>query len=241
MSVHYTEGSGKDFPYAEYNPHNSCSIKGPQDHRWFFSLSPTCANTTYVDGFRRRHLFYFSQGTNMTIRRITLQHINSLNQEEFVHVLSSLFEGPPWIVTDAWHARPFHSRTELYNQLCEIIYHATSEQQIALLHSHPDLVGRAALAGTLSPASTNEQASAGLDSLTLEEIATFTQLNATYKNRFGFPFVICARANKKESILAGFAARMENSRRQEIATALGEVAKICAFRLHDLVSENGDE
>jgi OHCU decarboxylase len=98
-------------------------------------------------------------------------------------------------------------------------------------------VGRAALAGTLSPASTNEQAAAGLDRLTLDEIATFQRLNQTYRDQFGFPFVICARENKKESILNGFATRLQHTKQQEIEIALGEVAKICALRLHDLIDE----
>ena len=111
---------------------------------------------------------------------------------------------------------------------------------MALLRAHPDLVGRAALAGTLGPASTAEQAAAGLDHLSSDEIATFQRYNAAYREKFGFPFVICARENKKESILAGFGARLEHTREEEIATGLGEVAKICALRLGNLIAPDGD-
>ncbi len=165
----------------------------------------------------------------------TLHHLNTLNQDNFVATLGQLFEGPPWIVAQAWHTRPFTSFTHLHQSLCAIMYNAPIEQHIALLQTHPDLVGRAALAGTLTPASTSEQASAGLDRLSAEEIATFQRLNQAYRDRFGFPFVICARENKKDSILTGFATRLHNTRQQEIHIALGEVAKICFFRLHDLV------
>jgi OHCU decarboxylase len=171
----------------------------------------------------------------MTTSPITLQELNTLDQESFVEALHSLFEGPPWIVREAWHARPFESVEQLYQALCNVMYSAPVEQQIALLQAHPDLVGRAALEGTLSQESTGEQAAAGLNQLSPEEIATFTRLNAAYRDRFGFPFVICARENKKDSILAGFTARLHNSRDQEIAIALGEVAKICSLRLHDTV------
>ena len=99
-------------------------------------------------------------------------------------------------------------------------------------------MGRAARQGTLSPASTGEQAAAGLDRLTSAEIATFNRLNQQYRARFGFPFVICARDNKKDSILAGFAARLQHTREQEITIALGEVAKICALRLRDLIRDD---
>jgi 2-oxo-4-hydroxy-4-carboxy-5-ureidoimidazoline decarboxylase len=174
----------------------------------------------------------------MTTQEISLQEINTLDQDAFVKTLGSLFEGPPWIVARAWHARPFTSLERLHQDLCEVMYNAPVEQQVALISAHPDLVGRAALAGTLGPESTAEQAAAGLNRLSPEEIATFTRLNQAYRERFGFPFVICARENKKDSILAGFNARLHNSRSYEIETALGEVAKICYFRLHDLVSSD---
>lgn len=171
----------------------------------------------------------------MPIKQLALPEINTFDQARFTAELASLFEGLPWIVNEAWHARPFITLERLHQALCNVMYNAPIEQQEALLFAHPDLVGCAALAGTLSPASTNEQASAGLDSLSPEEIATFTRLNQAYHERFGFPFIICVRENKKESILAGFNARLHHSRSQEIEMALGEVAKICAFRLRDLV------
>jgi OHCU decarboxylase len=174
----------------------------------------------------------------MTARtRISLDELNALDRDAFVAALGHLFEGPPRIVHEAWVAQPFGSLDQLHEALCAVMYAAPQEQQIALLRAHPDLVGRAALAGMLSLASTHEQATAGLDRLTPGEIASFNQLNAAYQARFGFPFVICARENKKESILAGFTARLRNSREQEIAIALGEVAKICRLRLRDTVRE----
>jgi OHCU decarboxylase len=116
------------------------------------------------------------------------------------------------------------------------MYGAGQERQLALIRAHPDLVGRAALAGTLTPESTGEQAAAGLDRLAPEEIAAFNRLNAAYRERFGFPFVICARENKKASIMAGFEARLANTRAPEISAALGEIAKIAYWRLHDAIT-----
>lgn len=174
-------------------------------------------------------------------KQMTIQEINSLDQERFVMALGSLFEGPPWIVSEVWHALPIKNLTHLHQALCTIMYHAPVEQQVALIQAHPDLVGRAALAGTLTPESTGEQASVGLDRLSPAEIATFTQLNRDYYDRFGFPFVICVRENKKESILAGFATRLQHSRNREIETALDEIAKICWYRLHDIVLWDGVE
>ena len=168
-------------------------------------------------------------------RRMTLEEINGLDRDGFVAALGLLFEGSPWIAAETWPARPFAGVTDLHEALCRTMREAPLERQVALIRAHPDLVGRAALAGTLSPESTQEQASAGLDHLSPDEVATFARLNAAYRDRFGFPFVICARENKKESILAGFGARRGNTREREIATALDEIAKIAHFRLLDIV------
>lgn len=174
----------------------------------------------------------------MPRRLLTMQEINCFDKHQFVAALGSLFEGPPWIVEAAWPARPFEGRDALYEALHAAMHGAPEGQQVALIQAHPDLVGRAALAGTLTPASTQEQAAAGLDRLTPDEIATFTRLNAAYHERFGFPFVICARENKKESILAGFAARLHHTREEEVQSALQEIAKIGRLRLLDTVAED---
>jgi OHCU decarboxylase len=170
-----------------------------------------------------------------TTPSLTLAQVNALDHPSFVAALRDLFEGPPWIVEQAWDARPFATLDALHAALIAVMYAARVERQVALIAAHPDLVGRAALAGTLTPASTGEQAVAGLDQLTPDEIVTFTRLNADYRQRFGFPFVICARENKKESILAGFAQRLTHTRDGEIQTALAEIAKICRLRLLDTV------
>ena len=169
---------------------------------------------------------------------MTIQEVNSLSQEQFAGRLGFLFEGSPWIAEQAWHARPFDSLDGLHRALCRVMYEATGEQQVSLIRAHPDLVGRAALSGSLTPESSREQAAAGLDRLTAEEVATFGRLNREYKERFGFPFVICARENKKDGILAGFAARLDNTREQEIEVAVGEICKICHYRLLDVVQSD---
>lgn len=172
-----------------------------------------------------------------TSPKLSLERINEISHDEFVDALGPVFEGPPWIADTAWARRPFSSLADLHTAMCDVMYSARADQQEDLIRAHPDLVGRAALAGTLGKESTQEQASAGLDALTREEIEQFNALNKEYRERFGLPFVICARENKKESILQGFATRMGNSREAEIATALHEISKIARLRLQDLVIE----
>lgn len=169
----------------------------------------------------------------------TIHEINQLSRDEFVDRLGFLFERSPWIAVAAWAERPFASRAALERALTRVVERAPRERQLALIRAHPDLVGRAALAGTLGQSSTSEQAAAGLDpdQLSAEDVRAFMDFNAAYKERFGFPFVICARENKKASILAGFERRLQNDRETEITTALGEIGKICHYRLLDIVSK----
>ena len=131
----------------------------------------------------------------------------------------------------------FPTRDALHAALCDAMYAATVEEQTDLIASHPDLVGRLAKEGRLTRESTGEQAAAGLASLTADEAAAFDRYNAAYRTRFGFPFVICARENKKAAILAAFPVRLANDRPTEIAAALAEIAKIAKLRLFDAVSE----
>jgi len=161
---------------------------------------------------------------------------NSLSRNEFIRFVGSAFEDSPWIAEVAWTKRPFANFANLRDALCETVRLAGEEKQLALIQAHPDLVGRAAFAGTLSRESTGEQASAGLNQLSPDEIILFQKQNAAYRDKFGFPFVICARLNKKEAILAGFEMRLKNSREQEIKTALEEIFKIAELRLRDLIA-----
>jgi OHCU decarboxylase len=168
---------------------------------------------------------------------MTFAQLNSLSRDEFVRIVGPVFEHSPWIAEWTWPKRPFASVEQLHKALTEIVRDANEAQQLALIRAHPDLVGRAALAGTLTRESTGEQASAGLSKLTPDEIETFQKNNAAYKEKFSFPFVICARLNKKESILKGFEHRLANSRGQEIKTALEEIFKIAELRLRDLIPD----
>ncbi len=164
---------------------------------------------------------------------ITLSKLNTLDCDEFISALAPIFEGPPWIASEAWHARPFGSVDELHTTMCKVMYAAPQERQIALIQAHPDLVGKAALAGTLSPESTREQQVAGLDRLTPAQVEELTRLNAAYREKYGFPFVVCARENKLDAILSGLHARLDNTREAEIQIALAEIAKIAWLRLKD--------
>jgi OHCU decarboxylase len=168
----------------------------------------------------------------------SLTELGSCDLSRFVEVCGPLYEHSPWVAQRAFARRPFTSLPDLHAALTEAVASATLDEQIALIRAHPDLVGNAARAGRLTAASQGEQAAAGLGDLDESEIALFEQYNAAYRDRFGFPFVICARENRKDAILAAFPVRLAHTPEDERATALAEIQRIGWLRLVDAVSEN---
>ncbi|MBV9883384.1 MAG: 2-oxo-4-hydroxy-4-carboxy-5-ureidoimidazoline decarboxylase [Sphingomonadaceae bacterium] len=142
--------------------------------------------------------------------------------------MSALFEHSPWVEARA-DARP--SSGDRHADLMAVVREATREEQLALIRAHPELAGKAAIDGSLTEASAAEQASAGLDRLTPEEFDRFHKLNAAYRERFGFPFIICVRLTNKAGILAAMERRLGNDREAEIETALAEIGEIVRLRL----------
>jgi 2-oxo-4-hydroxy-4-carboxy-5-ureidoimidazoline decarboxylase len=169
---------------------------------------------------------------------ITLGELNLAGEAEFVAICGPFFEHSPWIARRAYSNLPFASRQQLHDSMCGIVAASSLDEQLALITAHPDLVGRLAKEGRLTSQSTGEQMAAGLSDLLSIEVDQFDHYNALYRERFGFPFVICARENRKEAILASFPKRLENDRPTEIATALEEIFKIAKLRLFDAISES---
>ena len=159
---------------------------------------------------------------------MTLAEINALPAAAFVARYGDLFEHSPWVVERAAARRPF---VDLHAGLMAELHDARADEQLALIRAHPELAGKAAIDGTLTDASAAEQASAGLDRMTAEEYARFHALNAAYRERFGFPFLICVRRSDKTGILAAMEQRLHHDARTEIATALAEIGHIVRLRL----------
>jgi OHCU decarboxylase len=166
----------------------------------------------------------------------TIEHLNACDEATFVETVGFAFEHSPWIARAAAAARPFADASALHAAMAAIVRAAPLDAQVALIAAHPDLAGRVAREGRLTAASSSEQAGAGLDALTPDEIAQFDAANGAYRERFGFPFVICARENTKATILAALARRATNDRALEIRTALDEIAKIAWLRIEGVVT-----
>lgn len=164
---------------------------------------------------------------------MTIEEINALDTTDFVAAFGFLFEHSPWIVERAEAMRPFADQPAMEAAMAHVVAASGRDAQLALLRAHPELAGKAAIDRTLTEASASEQASAGLDRLTEAEFARFHALNRAYRERFGFPFIICVRLTDKAGILAAMERRLACDEAEEMATTLGEIGKIVHLRLSD--------
>jgi 2-oxo-4-hydroxy-4-carboxy-5-ureidoimidazoline decarboxylase len=169
------------------------------------------------------------------MQQVSLEELNGATRAAFIDALGDIFEHSPWVAKAAAGERPFPTLAPLYNRLSAALLGAGAEQQLAVIKAHPDLAGKAARTGTLTLESTAEQASAGLDRLSEEEYATFHRLNEAYKQKFGFPFIICVRRHTKDSILDQLERRRAHDIDAERNTVLGEILRIVALRLDQRV------
>src|SRR5262249_24284745 len=146
---------------------------------------------------------------------VDMAPINAMDRAAFVEKFGGIFENSPWVAAKAWEKRPFASLEDMHAKMDAVARNPTAEMQLALLQSHPDLAGKEARAGTMTASSVAEQASAGLDALSHAEIVQISDLNAAYKKKFGFPFIIAVRMHTMEGILFEFNRRLHNATQTE--------------------------
>lgn len=155
-----------------------------------------------------------------------------LEREEFVRRYGGIYEHSAWVAEQGFAAAcDLADTNSLATVLAGVVDATSDEQKLALIRAHPDLAGRAAIAGELTGTSTEEQAGAGIDRCSVEEFRRFQSLNDSYREKFGFPFVMAVRNSNRQEILAGFTARLDNDAETEFARAISEIHKIARLRL----------
>jgi beta-ureidopropionase / N-carbamoyl-L-amino-acid hydrolase len=169
---------------------------------------------------------------------LSIEQVNAANADEAARLLDGLYEHSPWIAQQALAQRPFRSLSHLKQAMADIVRHAGSDQQLALIRAHPELAGKAMVSKTLTSESTNEQSKAGLTNCTPEEFARIQQLNADYNAKFGFPFILAVRGPRgtglsRQEIIDTFARRLDNHPEFERAEALRNIHRIVELRLND--------
>jgi 2-oxo-4-hydroxy-4-carboxy-5-ureidoimidazoline decarboxylase len=169
----------------------------------------------------------------------SLEHLNALPAPAFAVALTGIFEHAPWVAEAAAAQRPFTTLVALHDAMMAAVYAAPRETQLAFLRAHPELGGKVARAGAMTAESISEQGGLGLDRLSDAEFARFEDINARYRAKFGFPFIICVRRQTRDAILTSFAARLELATDAELTTALTEIGHITRLRLVDKIKGDG--
>jgi 2-oxo-4-hydroxy-4-carboxy-5-ureidoimidazoline decarboxylase len=172
-------------------------------------------------------------------QRLTLSALNDSAVADLVAALPNVVEHSPWIAAALASKRPFHSVAGLRGAIIAAIDGASPEQCLTLIRSHPDLGDRLQRAAGLTAESELEQGGAGLDRLSDAEYAVFDELNRAYREKFGFPFILCVRRHTKDSIIETFRRRLQNPPDAEMAEAICEIGRIATLRLAQLVEDDG--
>ena len=163
---------------------------------------------------------------------MTISNVNAMGPQAFIEAFGDVAEHSPWVAREAQSFRPYRNREEMALHFERALKSANRDAQLALIRAHPDLATKA----KLTQDSSREQAGAGLDTLTAEEFARFTDLNAHYKARFGFPFIFAVKGATKHMILDSFTERVDSTPEQEFTMAISQVCRIFRFRIEDRVS-----
>jgi 2-oxo-4-hydroxy-4-carboxy-5-ureidoimidazoline decarboxylase len=163
---------------------------------------------------------------------ISLDQLSARDRAAFVAAVGDVFEHAPWVAERAYAARPFVTVAALHGAMMQALRSAPRNEQLAFLRGHPELAGKVARAGAMTPDSRAEQGGLGLDRLSPADFARFERANAAYAQKFGFPFIVCVRRHASaESILATFEQRVGNDIETEFAAALTEIGHITRLRL----------
>jgi 2-oxo-4-hydroxy-4-carboxy-5-ureidoimidazoline decarboxylase len=166
----------------------------------------------------------------------TLTGLNACSRDDFVTALANIFEYSPWIAEQAASARPFAGVTQLFAAMKAAVDNAAPELRLALIKAHPDLANKTQRAAGLTAESNAEQNSVGLDRLSEAEYEAFERVNSAYRDKFGFPYIVCVRRHAKDSILRDFERRLPNDVTTEVTTSIAEICRIAALRLDQLVA-----
>lgn len=166
----------------------------------------------------------------------TLQNLNTCPPADFVQALAGVWEHAPWVAQAVVGQRPFASVEDLHGAMVRVVAGWPEPKRVAFYAGHPELAGLDARRGTMTDASVAEQAALALGALDGAEARLWDGLNRTYRDRFGFPFILCVRRHNRASALLAFQQRLGHDRATELALALDEIAAITRLRLEHLLS-----
>ena len=165
---------------------------------------------------------------------------SALTRAEFVAAFGGVYEASPWVADAVAVTAEEGALDELDAMKAAMraaVDGADQEKQMALVRAHPELAGRAAIAGDMTEESKSEQKGAGLDQCSPQEFADFKAFNGRYNEKFGFPFIIAVKGHDRQTILEAFRARLQNDVEAEFETALEQIHRIAEIRLAAMTDE----
>ena len=169
---------------------------------------------------------------------MNLPQVNAFTLEQFVARFGGVFEHSPWVAELAWDRRPFDSLDRLHAAMIQVVGEAGHDEQLVLLRAHPELAGREAAKGALTPDSSTEQGRLGFLDLDRSHVERMAELNRRYRQRFGFPCIVALRLHaSRESVMASMQRRLGNTAQAEMASALEQVGHITRGRLDKIMEE----
>lgn len=174
----------------------------------------------------------------MTRTPQSLDALNAMPASSFVAAVGEVFEHAPWVAEGVANGRPYPSVAALHEAMMQAVRQAPRDKVGTFIGGHPELGSRVKRA-ELTDHSQAEQGGLGLDRLSADEFERFSRSNAAYREKFGFPFIICVRRHTRDSILRQFERRLANDAETERAAALNEIGLITRLRLVDAVDGPG--
>ncbi|MEL6870468.1 MAG: 2-oxo-4-hydroxy-4-carboxy-5-ureidoimidazoline decarboxylase [Pseudomonadota bacterium] len=168
----------------------------------------------------------------------------ALTHSQFMETFSGVYEHSPWIAQTVWDGglRERHDDVDgLAQALADVVDSAGVDKGLALINAHPDLAGKAAVAGELTAESTTEQSAAGISQCTPTEFKRFQTMNAQYKRRFGMTFVMAVRFSNRHDILKAFEQRLQHEPDEEYRRAIDEIHRIAHWRLQAIAQAQQPE
>jgi 2-oxo-4-hydroxy-4-carboxy-5-ureidoimidazoline decarboxylase len=160
-----------------------------------------------------------------------LDYLNTCAPDAFAAALGEIFEHSPWVAEAAAASRPFPTVAALHDAMVAAVRAAPADRKLAFLRAHPELGSKLGRSPVLTEASRDEQGGLGLDRLSDEEFERFNRLNTLYREKFGFPFIICVGRHTRDSILRQFERRVGHQKDEEFDSAVNEIGLITRLRL----------
>ena len=178
-------------------------------------------------------------GSTPEVSGLSLDRLNEATEHETaLTLLAGLYEHSDWIIEKALAARPFQTLAH-FRQVCrDVVTTAPLDAQLALIRAHPELTGKAKIDPDLARDSKSEQQAVGLDRCSPDEFEALTQLNARYKERFGWPFILAVRGPRGRGLTRGqiittLERRLKDPPDQERKECIHQIHRIAEMRLNE--------